>query len=353
MSLQMTSAERIMASINHQPTDRVATDYWGVPEISEKLMKHFSVNNMLDLAKALDIDYIVEVMPELIPPREHMWDLKFKKIPIMGGTGYYEEPEVYPLGDVETIEEVDEKYAWPTTDMYDYSVIKNQVEQAEKYGFAIAGGYISLTYFYEMIRGTEQMFVDLLVDPELAEHIFKRLNDFAGAHVERILEAAGGKVQISQVTDDLGSQSGLLMSMDMVEQFLGKYYDQNIKRLKSNGIKVFHHDDGAIVSAIPWLCEKDIDILNPIQWHLPGWNLAEIKEKYGKKICFHSAIDNQDILPFGTVEDVRAEVRTCLDHLYSDRTGFILGPCHNLQVMTPIENILAMYDEARKYSITL
>ena len=78
-------------------------------------------------------------------------------------------------------------------------------------------------------------------------------------------------------------------------------------------------------------------------------DMNELKAEFGKKICFHGAIENQRILPFGTPEEVRAEVRHCIDALASDGTGYILAPCHNLQVVSPVENIIAMYDEAWKY----
>ncbi len=77
--------------------------------------------------------------------------------------------------------------------------------------------------------------------------------------------------------------------------------------------------------------------------------MKELKSEIGDRVCFHGAIENQRILPFGTQDEVRAEVRHCIDALASDGTGYILAPCHNLQVNTPVENIIAMYDEAWKY----
>jgi uroporphyrinogen decarboxylase len=76
-----------------------------------------------------------------------------------------------------------------------------------------------------------------------------------------------------------------------------------------------------------------------------------MKEQYGKQICFHGGIDNQHVLPFGDIHDVRREVRACLDALFFDRTGYILGPCHRIQVITPIENVLEMYKAAREFSV--
>ena len=74
-----------------------------------------------------------------------------------------------------------------------------------------------------------------------------------------------------------------------------------------------------------------------------------LKRDFGHTLCFHGGIDNQQVLPFGTPEEVRAEVRECIDSLASDGTGYILAPCHNIQAVSPVENIIAMYDEAWKY----
>jgi uroporphyrinogen decarboxylase len=91
-----------------------------------------------------------------------------------------------------------------------------------------------------------------------------------------------------------------------------------------------------------------IQVLNPIQWRCGNWDLNSIHAQYGDKLCFHGGVDNQQTLPFGTEEDVRAEVRRLAQTLGQNRTGLIIAPCHNLQSITPIENIIALYDEVRK-----
>jgi uroporphyrinogen decarboxylase len=115
------------------------------------------------------------------------------------------------------------------------------------------------------------------------------------------------------------------------------------------GIKVFHHDDGACRQFLPDLVEMGIDLLNPIQHNCPGMDMRQLKEDFGRRLCFHGAIDNQQVLPFGTTQQVRKEVRDAIDALASDGTGYILAPCHNLQAVSPVENIIAMYDEAWNY----
>ena len=88
------------------------------------------------------------------------------------------------------------------------------------------------------------------------------------------------------------------------------------------------------------------DVLNPIQWRCPGMEREALKADFGGRLCFHGGMDNQRTLPFGSAEDVRAEVRRNIDVLAADKTGYVLAPCHNLQAITPVENIVAMYDEA-------
>ncbi len=347
---QMTHKERIIASLDHKPVDRIATDYWGVDEVTAKLMSHFSVNNMMDLADAMDIDKIIEVRPQIIVDRPNMLGLEMKMIPLPDGNGFYEEPVSHPLEDCEDIDDVLQSgYVFPSVDMFDYSVVAEQCKKAADRGFAVDGGYISLTYFYELIRGTENMLVDFIANPELARYILDRLQEFAHENTKKILEAGNGLVTVSQVTDDLGSQDSLLMSPTMIDEYLARYYEANIALVKSFDARVFHHDDGAMCEMLPWLVDKGIEVLNPLQWHLPGWDLPAIKKQYGDKLCFHGGVDNQYVLPRGTMEELHQEVNDCMDALFTDGTGYILGPCHNVQANTSIEKVLNMYKFAREY----
>jgi len=352
---EMTRRERVLAVVNHQPTDRVPTDYWGVGEITEKLMKHFGIsdNDHIALADALDIDSPLGIWTPHKPGLDKdPFGLEWKKIPLPDGSGFYDEPVAHPLAKYETVDDIEANFTWPKPeDVYDYSGIPELIKKYKKEDRAIDGGYISLTYQYDLLRGTEQMLLDFGGDPEMADYMLERLDGFYATHSENILKAADGAIDWSQCTDDFGSQHSLLMSEKMIERYLGKYYRKNIAMIKSYGAKVFHHDDGAVASLIPWIIETGCEILNPLQWHLPGWDLHEIKKKYGEKLCFHGGIDNQLVLPFQSVNEVKAEVEACIDALYKpDRTGYILAPCHNCQAFTPVENILTMYEHAREYS---
>jgi uroporphyrinogen decarboxylase len=100
---------------------------------------------------------------------------------------------------------------------------------------------------------------------------------------------------------------------------------------------------------LPRLTEVGIDILNPIQWRCGGWNLRALKAEFGERLCFHSGVDNQVTLAWGSADDVHAEVHRLLAELAPDRSGLIVAPCHNLQAVTPVENIVALYDAATAF----
>jgi uroporphyrinogen decarboxylase len=144
-------------------------------------------------------------------------------------------------------------------------------------------------------------------------------------------------------------QSGLLISPDIFEEFFAAQHKRLIDLVKSHGIKVFHHDDGAIRPLIPRLIDLGIDVLNPIQWKLPGMNPEGLKREFGARICFHGGVDNQETLPFGSKKDIENEVLYLLNTLAADHTGYIIAPCHNIQPITPVENIIAMYEAIGYY----
>lgn len=151
------------------------------------------------------------------------------------------------------------------------------------------------------------------------------------------------------MTDDFGSQHGLLISPTIFETFYRAPIQCAIDLAKSYGILVFHHDDGDMRPLLPTLVDMGIEVLNPIQWRCGDWDLTALKAAYGQRLCFHGGVDNQQTLPFGAPADVRAEVKCLIAALVSDATGFILAPCHNLQPVTPVENVIALDEAAHEY----
>ncbi len=348
----MNSRERILAAINHEPVDRVPTDIWATGEVHQKLNDHFGPD--ADIREALKVDGLAYVGAEYIgPPLPEVpddeivdyWGMRSRALTYEGGV-YYEQ-SFSPLAAAKTIDDL-EQYAWPSADWFDYSKMHAAAEAVHDKQ-AVHCGYMAIFYFHNLLRGLELSLLDPHDDPEFTRHLLSRLSDSFYEHHRRMFEAGDGLIDIAQVTDDFGSQTGPLISIQTFREFYRPHMQRFIDLCRSFNIKVFHHDDGAIRPFLPDLIEMGIDILNPIQSKCPGMEVEPLKADFGDSLCFHGAIDNQEVLPFGTPEDVRAAVRTAIDALASDGTGYILAPCHNIQAVTPVENIIAMYDEGHNY----
>jgi len=350
--MDMNSRERVLAAINHEKLDRVPTDIWATPEVWTKLRQHFGLDT--DLYAALHIDGMASVGARYIgPPLPQMpegetvdyWGIRTRRTEY--GTGVYYEQYYYPLADAQTIDDL-ERFPWPKADWFDYSEMPAAAKAARK-THAVMCGYMAPFYFHNLLRGLEASLIDPIESPEFTQHLLKRLCDFFYEFHLRMFETCAGLIDIAQVTDDYGSQTGPLISLQTFREFYRPHLKRFIDLCHGFGIKVFHHDDGAIRPFIPDLIEMGIDILNPVQSICPGMEMEGLKRDFGHALCFHGAIDNQHMLPFGSPEEVKAEVRRAIDTLACDQTGYILAPCHNLQPVSPIENIIAMYDEAWHY----
>jgi uroporphyrinogen decarboxylase len=148
------------------------------------------------------------------------------------------------------------------------------------------------------------------------------------------------KVDIMYLAEDLAGQHGPLFSLETYRKFLLRGQKKMADLARSFGIWVFYHADGAARAFIP----DRIDVLNPLQWRCPGMELESLVRDSGRHVAFHGGIDNRQTLPFGTVEDIRREVRNVARIM--ERARWIFALCHNIQAIGPAENVIAMCDEA-------
>ena len=339
----MTPKERWLAVLQRKTPDRVPMDYWGTDETMAKLQRHLGCADAWEVYRTLHIDRVVTVKPAYIgPPVDDDHDYfgcGFRHIHYDGGV--YRECVFHPLAGYETIEEVAANYTWPSPDWFDYTVIPGQLVGKEAYPIQGGGSEPFLTYAW--LRGMEQAYMDLLVNPELALYCLDKLFDLAYQDTQRIYEQIPDKVLLSYVAEDFGSQQSLLFSPQTIRTIFAPRMQRMIDLAHSAGVYVFHHSDGAIRPIIPNMIAAGIDILNPIQWRCRGMERAGLKRDFGDQVIFHGGMDNQHTLAFGSVAEVQAEVAENLAVLGADG-GYILAPCHNIQSVSPPENIVAMYD---------
>jgi uroporphyrinogen decarboxylase len=349
----MTPRERWLALLNGEKPDRVPTDYWATDEVTQRLCRELGCADPYALYDKLEIDGLrgIGARPTVTNhpshPEANMWGVRKRRVEYE--TGSYWEPVSHPLADATTVEEID-AFAWPDSDSHDWEAFQKTVRELPGDRAVRCGGYEPFLLYCQM-RGMEQAMMDLLTEPDIARAIFRHIFDFYYTVNARMWDLADGRVDIAYVAEDLGSQSGLLMSLEAIREFILPNQKRMADLARQHGIHIFYHTDGAARDVIPDLIDvTGIEVLNPIQWRCPGMEREGLVRDFGDRIVFHGAVDNQQTLPFGTPADVEAEVVENL-RIFAWPTRYICAPCHNLQANTSTENILTLYRTAREHGI--
>ncbi|MCE9614328.1 MAG: uroporphyrinogen decarboxylase family protein [Lentisphaerae bacterium] len=341
----MTPRERWLAILERRAPDRIPTDIWATKEVYTALFQHFGTENYDVLWRRLHIDRPRQLgAPHRTgqfptDPERDMWGVAYRTIRYE--TGDYAESQDPPMAAFTTVDEI-RNFPWPSPDDYDYAVVRDAVAADDGYRILQAGSYEPFLLMCKL-RGIEQGFADLAMNPEIADAILGRLFEFFYEQNRRLFDAGGGRIKLTYVAEDLGGQQSPLMSLPMYR----RYFRANQKRMadlaRQHGVHVIYHTDGAARLFLPDLIDEvGIEVLNPLQWRCPGMEREGLVRDFGGRIAFHGGMDNQQTMPFGTVDDVTAEVRENLEIFRQAR--WICAPCHNLQAVTPIANIIAMYD---------
>ena len=348
----LSHRERVRLALDHQETDRtpIAMVCAGINPPARRDLARF-----LERERGLSVDDylrpiidIVALSPRYIGPRLRngvdIWGVRRK--PISYGRGAYDEISHYPLAQATCVDDL-LRHRWPAADWFDYAAIPEQISRInadEPYCLMMGhGGNIFETAWY--MRGFQNAFMDIALDSETIRYILERVTQFYVAHCERVLAAADGEVDLVFTADDVGSQKGLLMSLEMWERFLKPCHQRLNAVIHSYGARVIYHTDGAVMPAVPGLIDMGVDVLQALQFDAEGMDPVQLKSRFGDALCFEGGISVQKTLPFGSVADVRDEVRERIAVL-GKGGGYILGPSHAIQAGTPPENIVTMFDTA-------
>jgi uroporphyrinogen decarboxylase len=324
-------------------------DYWGTDDATRAVVRYVGCRNQWEMFERLHIDKVVTVSPEYagpsLPRGTDMYGRRFRSFSY--GNGKYRECVYHPLAEYETVSQIESSYTWPETSWFDFSVLPRQL-RGKRRNYPVRGGGSEPFLIYAELRGRELAYMDLVLRPEMVHYCLEKLFDFCYEYTLRIYETLPGQVDLSYIAEDFGGQENLLFSPLVIRQFFLPRMQRMIELAHEAGVHVFFHSDGAIRPIIPDMIEIGIDILNPLQWRSPGMEREGLKRDFGDQVVLHGGVDNQHTLAFGSVEDVRAEVLYNLDIL-GKGGGYILAPCHNIQAVSPPENIVAMYEAACRY----
>ncbi|UCF99512.1 MAG: hypothetical protein JSV89_08220 [Spirochaetaceae bacterium] len=253
------------------------------------------------------------------------------------------------------MEEILEYDRWPSAEWFDYSSIEEQCLRIRDAGRVVVFMGDRLNRIAQLkpacyLRGFEQIFIDMVENPDLARALFRKISEFYLEYGRRILAAAKGKIDILCTGDDFGSQNAPLISLSMWREFLKPGFEEFVKLGKDHGSFVMHHTCGAIAPLIPDMIECNLDILQSLQPEAMDMDPRFIKKEFGDKLCFQGGISIQKILPQGSPEDVRRHVEAVIE-IMSPGGGYIACTSHNIQADTPVNNLLALFEAYRDYGL--
>ena len=344
----MTPRERVMTAVARRLPDRTPADYKAEPEVNEAMMQRLQAGSYDELLSRLEVD-IRRIEPRYVGPPskvlddgsvEDYWGIRSREVKASHGTySMFVETAVWSA---ETVDDL-EKHNWPSPDIFDYSVMAEQCERYPEHAIMFEGSDLFTRPC--ILRGMENMMLDMVMRPEMAHYVIDKFTTFYCEDLARALEATNGGFQLYCEWSDFGAQEGLLMSIPMWREFVAPYLKRLIDVCRSGGVKFMLHSCGAVRELIPDFLAIGVDILDPIQVMAKGMDPAGLKRDFGDKLSFHGGIDTQSTLPFGTPEDVSREVVDRVATLGAGG-GYIIAPSHNIQPDTSPDNILAMYDPA-------
>lgn len=370
----MTPRERVLAALNHQEPDRVPIDLGSCGPAGIHVQAYKRLLKVLGIEEEIEI---WDMVGQLARPSETVLErvgADVRGVRVGGGTytpemlsrtelvdawgATWRRPESatcfslveYPLREATRDDLAD--YPWP--DGTRPELVAGLAERArylqEETPYAVLGE-ISGHIFEraQMIRGFDTFLLDMAIDPDFAEDLMDRILAVEIDIASNFLDAVGPYIDIIAFKDDIAMQGGPIISpqmfRDMVKPRLAKLIE--VLRSKTDA-KIWFHSCGSVYYAVPDLIDISIDVLNPIQVMAAEMDTVRLKREFGDRLAFWGGIDTQQVLPFGTPDDVRAEVKQRIADL-APGGGYVLASVHNIEADVSGENIWAMYQTAHQY----
>ena len=342
-SSNLTSRERVLAAIKHEQPDRTPFDFWAEPPAWNRLLNYLGQKDKDAVLDMLDIDIRhleAPAPPDLSLPNglfQNYWGERFhyQQTP----WGPMREDVKGALAGAKRLDDLD-AFKWPSPDCLDRSQLKVQCQKHDQR--ALLYGFADVWQRPALVRGWEEMFMDMAERPEWVHYLCKKFTDFYIEDYTRAAEITHGRIDLYLLISDLGTQRGPLISRNMFLEFVAPYLKEMIDCIHGLGGLVLFHSCGLVYSFISDLISLGVDVLDPIQPVNAVMQPEILKREYGNRLAFHGGIDMQNLLPKGTPFEVATEARRYCEIL-GKSGGYILGPAHLFQPDVPSENILAVY----------
>ncbi|HUO69263.1 MAG TPA: uroporphyrinogen decarboxylase family protein [Solirubrobacteraceae bacterium] len=354
----MKPRERVAAALEHEQPDRAPFQASFAPEAAARLRAELGLpvapapnpygsGNPHDLEIALREDVLLTSVGWSNSyhqrPSDELdeWGVGWRLVPYTTpyGEGHYPDVISHPLADAASLAgyrapdpDREQLYAHATHTLFSYQD-----------DYWIAGVTIATIFDTAWaLRGLEQLLIDFVVDPDLADAILEIPYRYHRAAAQRLTRMG---VDMIVIGDDIAHRGGLLISPVHWRRFLKPRLAELISALRALNaqLKIAYHSDGNVQALVPELIEIGVDVLHPAQ--PSAMDLETCKRRYGRSLSLWGTLDDEQTLPFGSEAEVRREVRRRIRGL-GRGGGLIVGPTHQLGIDIPPGNVWAMVEEA-------
>jgi uroporphyrinogen decarboxylase len=350
----LTPKERVLTALAHAEPDCVPINYAANDAIDQRLKAHFGLgaDDAEGLKQALGVDFRGVGAPyrgprlhEDIPERGikvDVWGIRRRWVEHDTG-GYWDYCD-FPLRDAG--EEAIAQWPMPAPDDFDYAGIREECRRLKDYCVTTGGaGLPDIINNTGMIRSMEQVLVDLALDEPAGLRYIDRRIEILYEVTARTLEAAQGGVDLLWMGEDLGTQIGPMISLDLFRKQIRPRHQRFIDLARSFGLPVVIHSCGSSSWAFPDFIEMGINAVETLQPEARDMAPAYLKRTFGDRLAFHGCISTAGPVAAGSVRDTVDYCRRTLE-IMMPGGGYCFAPTHALQDNSPTENVVAMYETA-------
>jgi len=352
----MTSRERTIKTFQFEKTDRVNIGYHDNEVIHKRLMQAIGVSSDEELLQTLGVDYRA-ANPRycgklLFPEKEDRrvdWVRGYYTRwaeHVMGGYWDYCD---FPLKDAD--DETIANFPVPSPDDFDYDSLAGKFEAEKDLAHFIGyTNYVDIINGCGKIMGMEDILCHLINENEAVLSFIDRFVKMELGQFERMLERYGSLIDFMWIGDDLGTQRGPMISLELYRKILRPRHQKYVDLAKSYNIPVLFHSCGSSSWVYEDFIEMGIRGVDTLQPEIPEVSPEYLKKHFKGRLCFHGCISTSGPLAFGTAEETRQVCRETLKTMM-DGYGYIFAPTHRIENNTPVENIMAMYKAAHEFGV--
>jgi uroporphyrinogen decarboxylase len=374
--MSLSHRERVIKALSHQEPDRVPFDlgstanssihllgyqklkaYFGVEAedtIIHKMMQTVAVHESILQSLDIDLRYVgygaSERRPD-IPVGEDGYQDEWGVVRRKPPSSLYYDLVKSPLAGSITIQDI-VNFPWPdpTDPGYTRGLRDRLLHYRENTDYAIALRLPSVfVHVTQYLRGFEDWFLDLAADKKLAGTLFDAVTERNTVMAEEMLKVGGDLVDVVCTSDDMGFQTGPMVSPELYRELFKPRHKKFFDMVKKNTSAFVHfHCCGSIYKLLDDLIELGVDVIHPVQVAAKDMDSSVLAPEFGDRLSFWGGVDTQRVLPKGTTEEVKAEVRRRIRD-FAPGGGYILGAVHDIQPDVSVENIIAMYEAGREY----